>query len=61
MKQEAEAFLDESGRPDEDALTRGQQKKIENMQAEKPAAKKAKLSKAGTMAVTAKVRYIHNY
>ncbi|KAL4221692.1 hypothetical protein ACF0H5_019947 [Mactra antiquata] len=40
--------------PDADALTRGQQKKIENIQAEKPSPKKPKLSKNTTMAATAK-------
>lgn len=38
-------------------MTRGQQKKIEEIQAEKPAPKKpAKMSKNTTMAATAKVR-----
>ena len=41
--------------PDEDALTRGQQKKIEDIQSEKPSPKKAKMSKHTTMAATAKV------
>lgn len=41
--------------PDQDAMTRGQQKKIEEIQAEKPAPKKpAKMSKNTTMAATAK-------
>lgn len=37
-------------------MTRGQQKQIETISKEEPSApKKAKLAKAGTMAVTAKV------
>ena len=37
-------------------MTRGQQKQIENISKEEPSTpKKAKLTKAGTMAVTAKV------
>ncbi|XP_052285126.1 ABC transporter F family member 4-like isoform X1 [Dreissena polymorpha] len=40
--------------PDADALTRGQQKKLEDIQAEKPSPKKPKLSKHTTMAATAK-------
>jgi len=51
---EANALLDDAGRPDEDALTRGQQKQIEDINAEKAPAKKAKLSKATTMVNTAK-------
>lgn len=42
-------------KPDADAMTRGQQKQIENISKEEPSTpKKAKLTKAGTMAVTAK-------
>ncbi|WAR15196.1 hypothetical protein MAR_005301 [Mya arenaria] len=40
--------------PDSDAMTRGQQKKIEEIQSEKPSPKKPKLSKNTTMAATAK-------
>ena len=42
------------GKPDADAHTRGQQKKIDEIQAEPPA-KKPRLSKETTMAGTAKV------
>lgn len=40
---------------DVDAHTRGQQKKIDEIHAEKPAAKKARLSKETTMIETTKV------
>ncbi|XP_053379556.1 uncharacterized protein LOC123527889 [Mercenaria mercenaria] len=43
-----------AGAPDADALTRGQQKKIQDIQAEKPSPKKPKMSKNTTMAATAK-------
>jgi len=52
--QEAKDLLGAAA-PDADALTRGQQKKIEDIQAEKPSPKKPKLSKNTTMAATAKV------
>ena len=52
--QEAKELL-AGASPDADAMTRGQQKKIEEIQAEKPSPKKAKMSKQGTMAATAKV------
>lgn len=51
--QEAEALLG-SNKPDVDAQTRGQQKKIEEINAEQPPAKKAKLAKDNTMVATAK-------
>jgi len=52
---DAEAFLEAEGRPDEDALTRTQQKKIDEINAEKPSpAKKSRLSRDNTMAATAK-------
>ena len=47
--------MEASGKPDEDALTRGQQKQIEKISAEKPAAKKARMSRDSTMVNTAKV------
>lgn len=50
-------MLEKTGKPDEDAHTRGQQKKIEEMQAEEPAPKKTKLARDSTMAATAKVHY----
>ena len=53
--QEAEQILDSAGgKPDADALTRGQQKKIEEIEKE-PAVKKPRLSKDNTMVETAKV------
>ena len=52
--QEAAALL-ASGGPDEDVFTRGQQKKLDNIKDEKPAAKKSKLARDNTMAATAKV------
>ena len=52
--QEAKELL-AGASPDADAMTRGQQKKIEEIQAEKPSPKKGKMSKQGTMAATAKV------
>lgn len=59
--QEAKNLLGTNA-PDEDAHTRGQQKKIEDIQAEKPSPKKPKLSKNTTMAATAKVLlYISSY
>lgn len=42
-------------KPDEDAKTRGQQQKIEDIKEEKPA-KKGRLAKGVTMIGTAKVR-----
>lgn len=42
------------GAPDQDAMTRGQQKKIEDIHSEKPSPKKPKMSKNTTMAATAK-------
>ncbi|XP_050413586.1 uncharacterized protein LOC126828048 [Patella vulgata] len=55
---EGEAVLDSlGGKPDADAATRGQQKKIEAIQKETkedPPAKKPKLAKDGTMVATAK-------
>lgn len=54
MFQEAKELLGANA-PDADAQTRGQQKQIETIQAEKAAAKKPKLSKNTTMAATAKV------
>lgn len=52
--QEAEQLLG-SDKPDADAMTRGQQKKIEEISKEAPSPKKARMQKQGTMAVTAKV------
>ena len=52
--QEAKELL-AGATPDQDAMTRGQQKKIEEIQSEKPAPKKPKMSKNTTMAATAKV------
>ena len=40
---------------DPDSFTRGQQKKIEEIQNEKPEPKKPRMAKEGTMEVTAKV------
>ncbi|XP_071110088.1 uncharacterized protein [Haliotis cracherodii] len=55
---EGEQFLEAAGGTvDADALTRSQQKKIEEIQSEtseEPSPKKPKMSKEGTMAVTAK-------
>jgi hypothetical protein len=57
--QEGEEILKSvGGAPDEDASTRGQAKKLDDLKNEtepEPAAKKAKLAKDSTMAVTAKV------
>jgi hypothetical protein len=50
---EADALLGDS-RPDQDAATRGQQKKLDEIAAEKPPAKKTKLARDNTMAATAK-------
>ncbi|XP_005111399.1 nucleolin isoform X2 [Aplysia californica] len=51
---EADRILD-GNKPDADAQTRGQQKQIDDLKKEaEPPAKKAKLAKDGTMAVTAK-------
>ncbi|XP_063409245.1 uncharacterized protein LOC134692696 [Mytilus trossulus] len=51
---EADRLLGDN-RPDADAMTRGQQKQIDAISKEAPSTpKKAKLAKAGTMAVTAK-------
>lgn len=51
---EAEVILD-GNKPDADAKTRGQDKKLEEIKAEEePPAKKSKLAKDTTMAVTAK-------
>ena len=55
--QEAEALL-ASGKPDEDALTRGQQKQLEKIHAEKPTPKKSKMARDSTMVNTAKVRAV---
>ena len=54
FNQEANALLG-GNKPDQDALTRGQQKKIAEISAEKPAAKRGRMAKAGTMVGTAKV------
>jgi len=51
---EAATYLDGKGKPDEDAFTRGQQKKIEEISSEKPPSKKAKMARDSTMAGTAK-------
>ena len=56
--QEAATYLDGKGKPDEDAFTRGQQKKIEEISSEKPPSKKAKMARDSTMAGTAKVRQL---
>ncbi len=42
-------------RPDADALTRGQQKKITEITSEKPSPKKVRIAKDNTMVGTAKV------
>jgi hypothetical protein len=59
LAQEGEEILKSvGGAPDEDAATRGQAKKLDDLKNEtepEPAAKKAKLAKDSTMAVTAKV------
>lgn len=52
--QEAEQLLG-GDKPDADAMTRGQQKKIDEISKEAPSPKKARMQKQGTMAVTAKV------
>ncbi|XP_013393989.1 proline-rich receptor-like protein kinase PERK2 isoform X2 [Lingula anatina] len=52
-RKEGAAILASVGKPDEDAQTRGQQKKIEEIQAEPPA-KKPRMQKETTMAETAK-------
>ncbi|GFS01981.1 proline-rich receptor-like protein kinase PERK2 isoform X2 [Elysia marginata] len=51
--EEADRILG-GNRPDADAQTRGQNKAIEDLKKDEPPAKKAKLAKDGTMAVTAK-------
>ena len=57
--QEAAQILGDD-KPDADAMTRGQQKKIDEISKEVPAspAKKARMQKEGTMAATAKVGII---
>lgn len=50
---EAEELL-KDGKPDEDALTRGQQKQLDGIKDEKPSPKKAKMARDNTMAATAK-------
>lgn len=53
--QEAEQLLG-ADKPDADAMTRGQQKKIEEISKEAPSTpKKVRIQKQGTMAATAKV------
>ena len=52
--QEADVLLG-GHRPDQDSLTRAQQKKIEAIFSEKPTPKKVRISKATTMLGTAKV------
>jgi hypothetical protein len=53
---EAEQLLG-TDKPDVDALTRGQQKKIKEISEEAPSTpKKVRIQKQGTMAATAKVR-----
>ena len=54
--QEGEAFLAEKGKPDPDAVTRGQQQQLDAIQTEaETAAKKPRLTKDNTMVATAKV------
>ena len=52
--QEADALLG-GHRPDQDALTRGQQKKVEAIFSEKPTPKKVRISKITTILGTTKV------
>ena len=54
-RQEGEGYLRDHGRPDEDVVTRGQQRKLDDIYDEEPASKAPRLAKASTMTETVAV------